>query len=161
MKRLVLFLFSLFVLFFASGNIALADSPNLKVEVNHIANVFEKLGEKVTLFFKFSKEGKAHYQEYLLEKRLAELKWVVDSKEWDPVEETSSRYATYLGNFSEFVIKNNLKDKKDEVLSTYERHEKVLEELQRNFEYDGGWWLLLQHDRNSTKIFSTKINDSL
>lgn len=138
-----------------------SQQPRVEVEVDHVANIFEKLGEKITLFFKFSKDGKFNHQKFLLEKRLAELKYVVDSKEWDPVEETSSRYATYLGNFTYFVIKNNLKDKKDEVLSTYQRHSQVVEGLQKNFEFNSGWWMLLEHDINSTKIFSTQINDSL
>lgn len=161
MKKLALISFLSSILLFAPGNMAFADTPKVETEVSHIANVIEKFKEKVTLFFKFSKEDKFNYQKFLLEKRLAELKYVIGSKEWQPVEETSSRYATYLGKFNDFIIKNNLKDKKDEILSTYERHEKVLEELQINFEYDGGWWLLLQHDRNSTKIFSTQVKDRL
>lgn len=133
----------------------------VETRVDHIANVFEKLGEKVALFFKFSKEEKYNYNKFLLEKRLAELKYVIDSKEWTPVEETSSRYATYLGNFNGFVIKNNLKDKEEEILGIYKRHGMVLEEMQKNFEFESGWWLLLQHDINSTKIFSSQAQEAL
>ncbi len=161
MRRLILFFLSIFVFWFVSGSVVLADNPSLETEVNHVANVVEKLKEKVTLIFKFSKEDKFNYQKFLLEKRLAELKYIIDGKEWTPVEETSSRYATYLGKFTGFVAKGNLKDKKEEILSMYERHSKVLEELQKNFEFESGWWLLLQHDINSTKIFSTQVKDKL
>lgn len=131
--------------------------PKVEVQVDHVANIFEKLKEKITFFFKFSKKDKFNYQKFILEKRLAELKYVVDSKEWQPIEETSSRYATYLGKFNEFVLKSNLGNKKEEILKVYDRHGKILEELQRNFKFESGWWLLLQHDINSTKIFSEQI----
>lgn len=147
-----------FLTIFSQQNAILAqEETKTGVEVDHVANVVEKFKEKVTLIFKFSKEDKFNYQKFLLEKRLAELKYIVDGKEWDPVEETSSRYATYLGKFTEFVAKNNLKDKKEEILGMYGRHKKVLEELQKNFEFESGWWLLLQHDINSTEIFSTQL----
>lgn len=155
--KLILFCLLIFLLSLASQSLILAQEPKVEIQVKHIANVIEKLTEKVTSLFKFSKEDKFNYQKFLLEKRLAELKYVVDSKEWTPVEETSSRYATYLGKFTTFVAKSNLKDKKEEILSIYERHSKVLEELQKNFEFESGWWLLLQHDINSTEIFSRQI----
>lgn len=158
MRKIILLLFSL--AFFAL-NISFAqaaDEPKVDFKVNHVANVIEKFKEKISLFFNFSNDGKLKYKEFLLEKRLAELKYVVDSKEWDPVEETSSRYATYLGKFNETLAKSNLKDQKEEILNMFNRHEKVVEALQRNFEYDSGWWLLLQHDRNLLKMFSAQLN---
>lgn len=162
MKRLIAFSFLLFFcLVFSSRNVAFAQASQeevrLELEVDHVANVIEKFKEKVTLFFKFSKEDKFNYQKFLLEKRLAELKYIVDSKEWNPVEETSSRYATYLGKFTGFIVESNLKGKKEEILSMYGRHKLVLEELQKNFEFESGWWLLLQHDINSTEIFSSQL----
>ncbi len=59
------FIFSIliiFVVFFTSHNIALADSPKVEVEVNHVASIVEKFQERITLFFKFSKEDKFKYQ---------------------------------------------------------------------------------------------------
>lgn len=154
MKRIILYCCLVLSLWVAIPNATWAESEELETKVTHIANVFEKLGEKVTLFFKFSKDSKFSYQKFLLEKRLAELKYVIESKEWQPVEETSSRYATYLSKFNNFVLENNLgSSKKDEIIKIYDRHSKILKELQQNFEYDGGWWLLLQHDINLIKQF--------
>lgn len=159
MRRLIALLFLIFsYIIFSSQSVVFGESPQeevkLEVKVTHIANVFEKLGEKVTLIFKFSQNDKFNYQKFLLEKRLAELKYVIESKEWQPVEETSSRYATYLSKFNNFVLENNLgSNKKDEIIKIYDRHNKILKELQQNFEYDGGWWLLLQHDINLIKQF--------
>ena len=142
-------------------NIILADSPQPKVEVDHVANVFEKLKERVTLFFKFSQDEKFDYQQYLAEKRLAELKYViVDSKEGNLIEETSSRYSTFLGKFTEFAVENKMTGKKEEMLKIYGEHQKILEAL-NNFEYESGFWMLMMHDINSTKIYSTQIKDNL
>lgn len=154
MRRIILYVCLVLSLILTTRNTVFAEEVELETKATHIANVFEKLGEKVTLFFKFTKDSKFSYQKFLLEKRLAELKYVVDSKEWQPVEETSSRYATYLSKFNDFVQKNNLAaSKKDEITQLYLRHGKILEKLQQNFEYDGGWWLLLQHDINLLKQF--------
>lgn len=165
MLKIITFVLLFFYIAFGLSGIALAQEPQgeikSKVEVDHVANIVEKFKEKMTSFFKFSKEDKFNYQKFLLEKRLAELKYVVDSKEWQPIEETSSRYATYLGNFTGFVVNNKLSNKKEEVLNMYNRHQKILEEFGRNFEFESGFWLLLQHDINSTKIFSSQINDNL
>lgn len=158
MKKFTFLLFSLVFFVVNISSAQAVDEPKVDFEVNHVANVVEKFKEKISLFFNFSNEGKLKYQKFLLETRLAELKYVIDSKEWDPVEETSSRYATYLSKFSEFVEKSNFKDQKGEILSIYDRHEKIIEALQRNFEYDSGWWLLLQHDRNLLKMFSAQLN---
>lgn len=139
----------------------LADSPKVEVEVNHVASIVEKFKERVTLFLKFSKEDKFNYQKFLLEKRLAELKYIIDGDNWDPIEETSSRYATNLGNFNNFVVNGKLSNNKTEILNTYERHSKIIEELQRNFEFNSAFWMLLEHDINTIKIFSSKIQESL
>ncbi|TSC64475.1 MAG: Uncharacterized protein G01um101493_117 [Microgenomates group bacterium Gr01-1014_93] len=154
-KYICVLLFALMVFF--STSVKAEDMSEVEFEVNHVAKGFEKFKEKALLFFKFSKDDKYKYQKFLLEKRLAELKYVIDSKEWDPIETTSSRYTSYLGRFHDSVVKSNLKGVNEEVLSIYERHGKVLRELQKNFEFEGGWWLLLQHDINSTKIFSEKL----
>ncbi len=159
-KAIAFFLLFFYIIFSLPGVVLAQESQTetkTKVEVDHVANVIEKFREKVVLFFKFSKNTKVDYQQYLVEKRLAELKWVVDSKEWQPVEETSSRYSTYLGNFTDFVIKNKLTSKKEEILKMYEEHQKILDTLQRNFEFESGFWLLLQHDINTVKIFSERV----
>lgn len=159
-KAIAFFLLFFYIIFSLPGVVLAQESQTetkTKVEVDHVANVLEKFREKVTLFFKFSKEDKYSYQKFLLEKRLAELKYVIDTKQGNLIEETSSRYSTYLGNFTDFVIKNKLTSKKEEILKMYEEHQKILDTLQINFEFESGFWLLLQHDINTVKIFSEQI----
>ena len=160
MRKIILLLSLLLVLpLFFSSVVYAQETLNAEVQVNHVANVFEKFQEKVVGFLKFSNGDKYKYKKFILEKRLAELEYVIEGKkDWTPIEETSSRYSTYLGKFNDFFIESNLSDKKTEVLDMYVRHAKLLEELQKNFEFESGWWLLLQHDINYTKIYSDKVH---
>lgn len=160
MKHIAIFLFFSFLLFATFIKTAWADELQPKVKVDHIANVFEKLKEKVTLFFKFSTDDKFNYHQSLAEKRLAELKYVIESKQGNLIEETSSRYSTYLGSFTDFTIENKLSNKEEELIKMLEEHQKILETL-NNFEYESGFWMLMMHDINATKIYSTKARDNL
>jgi len=146
-------------------NVALADNTDLSSDVvvatdMHIANVVDRIREKITLFFKFSNRHKVDYQKDLTEKRLVELKYVVENMEngtGDRIEELSSRYTTYLGYLTEMVVKNKMVDKKQKLLDMYETHAKIIEQLITKVDIDSGFWLLLQHDKNYLKIYSDQI----
>src|SRR3990167_8416016 len=71
-----------------------------EVKVDQVAGKFEKLKEKVTLLFKIGRASKTDYLQYLTDKRLAELTFVIGAKQIDDVEPTASRYSTYLGNLT-------------------------------------------------------------
>ena len=131
-----------------------------KVQVDHIAVGFEKLKEKINLFFNFSKTGKTKYQIALTEKRLAELRYVVDSEQVDLTEETASRYATYVGNLTNYVVKNNVASYKSEINSMFETHKTALETMRNKFTFRSAWWLMLQQDIDTVNIFQNKL-DSL
>lgn len=122
------------------------------VKVDHLATKVEKIKEKITLFFKFNKLDKANYYQYLVEKRLGEMVYVIENDKIDSVEETASRYATYLGQLTDYMKKNNLLGKKDDLTKLYEAHTKKILELQKKFKYDSGWWLAIQHDLNTITI---------
>jgi len=153
-------LFITFIIFLSIPlpTLAQENTPSPNIEVNHVARGFEKVAEKLTLLSKLSKKSKANYHTYLLEKRLAELHYAVNNNV-DLVEETASRYSSYAGRLSGHLIKNKLTDNKEEILNMYERHSQVIENLQQNFEYDSGWWLAIQHDRNVLKEFAAKLQN--
>ena len=160
MKRIAVILFVFIFVFSFSVGKTYAESLSTKVEVDHIANVFEKLKERITLVFKFSPDDKFAYHQYLAEKRLGELKYALDTKQGNLFEETTSRYSTYLGNFTEFAVANKMSGKKDEMLKMYEEHQKILESF-NTFEYETAFWMLMMHDVNAAKIYSTKVKDEL
>ncbi|MDO8503259.1 MAG: DUF5667 domain-containing protein [bacterium] len=145
-------------LIFSLGHIAQADTPSDPgLVVDHVAGGVEKVKEKLTLFFNFKKEDKARYRQYLTEKRLAELKYVVDTNQIDSIEPVASRYSTYAGLLTNFVVKEEIKTKRDDLLTMFERHRQIVEELQKGFKFESGWWLMLQHNINVTKLSSDQL----
>lgn len=128
-----------------------------EIKVDHVASRTEKLKEKVILFLKFDKSKKADYYKYLTEKRLAELVFVVEAGSIDFVEETASRYATYLGQLTNFVRENKLSSKKEDLNRMYDDHTIIISEIQKKFEYDSGWWLAIKHDLNTILVLKDQI----
>lgn len=158
--KLLVSIVALLILIF-STNIALAvdGSPSATIKVSSIAGSLEKVKEKITLFFKFKKEDKADYYQYLTEKRLAEEQFVIENNQIDLVEETASRYSTYVGTLANYITANKLVDKKESTLKMLEADEKVIGRLQNKFDYFSGWWIAIEHDKNTIKIFSQKLKD--
>lgn len=136
-----------------------ASSSAQIIQVDHVANLRDRIIERITLFFKFDANSSEEYQSELTEKRLAELKFVISNNNWDPVEEMSSRYSTYLGRLTKFVLDHKMINKKDELLKKYKIEEQVLEQLVKNTEYNSAYWLLLQHDINANKIYQQQLQD--
>ncbi len=130
------------------------------IEVDKIASIFDRVGEKIHGFFKFSNEDKLSYQRDLIEKRFAELVYVVDDGQGDMVEEVSSRYSTYVGKFSEDLISRGVKSENVKYLEMYERHLKILPKLRDHFPANSGLWLLVQHDINTVQMFIDRIKSS-
>lgn len=161
LKKMALVIFTFLLLFNSSIRATAISSATESgiIKVNHVAGLFEKISEKISLMLKFNQEDKADYYQELLDKRLAEIEFVTENGQGDLIEETSSRYATYLSTVSDFIISNKINNKKDSVLKTLEEHLKVLESIQSNFEFESGWWILIQHDINLVKDAKNKINN--
>lgn len=127
------------------------------VEVTSVANISERLVEKINLFTKFSDKHKAVYIQYLVKKRFGEIQYVIDNGHGDLIEETTSRYSTYAGYLAEFIVKNNLIDQKEKTLNIFDSHSIILEKYLLEQNYNSGFWLLIQHDVNYLKIYSSQI----
>lgn len=138
---------------------AAESSASSGIKVDKVSNVLDRFSERVHGWFKFSGEDKANYQLGLIEKRLAELQYVIDDGQGDLIEEVSSRYATYVGRFSDDLIPKKLSAENAKYLVMFESHLKILPELRDHFPSNSGWWLLLQHDINTVQIFSDKIKN--
>lgn len=162
-KLSFLFILSVFLLFPKSlfaEEVIQESSPTSQIKVDHVANVMDRLKEKITLFFKFSITDKILYQQQLVEKRLAELKYVINDGQGDMIEEVSSRYAAYVGKFSEEVISKGTAADREKILTMYSSHSVMLETLRDHFPANSGFWLLLQHDINTIQIYTEKIKSS-
>jgi hypothetical protein len=154
-KLFFIFISSFIISLFFLSSPALANET--EVQADHVARGFEKVGEKVKLYSKFSRDAKIDFQIYLVQKRFAELKYVVDNNKVNLIEETAARYGAYVGRLSDYMIKKKAKARTEEVTKMYENHSKAIQILQSNFKYDSGWWLAIQHDLNILAEFSSKL----
>ncbi len=155
--RHLLPLIIILTIFVTQANLIKAESPGTNIHVDHIAGGLEKVQEKITLFFKFNSTDKAKYEEFLANKRLAELKYIIDNNLIDYVEEVGSRYETYIGSLTNFVVDKKVISEKDNLFKMYSDHQKILEEISKKFEHDSGWWLVIQHDININKISADRV----
>lgn len=163
MRKIFLILF--LALFIFLPNLAFADinqesTPSFKVKVEKVSNVIDRLKEKITLFFKFNSDDKLNYQQQLVEQRLGELDYVIRDGQGDFIEEVSSRYAAYVGRLSESVLSSKNNNKRGEVIRMFNNHLPILAVMRDNFPANSGFWLLLQHDINTVRIYSAKIQNS-
>lgn len=142
-----------------STRTAFADDPNI-VSVNRVSSRIERLGEKVALFFKFTPKDKLSYDRYLTEKRLAELKFAVDKKEFDGVEELSSRYLTYLQVLEDMTGKYNIAGENAKTVEMAKKHLEVMKSIQSNFPVNSGWWLSTQWSVDTLNGLPTKLKAS-
>ncbi|MBI2086361.1 hypothetical protein HYT74_03405 [Candidatus Daviesbacteria bacterium] len=85
--------------------------------------------EKVFLKLKSTPSDRVYYMSSLLETRLQELQSQVNNKSYGYILPSASRYSTLAGQITELVVANNMKDKVGVLISQFERHKKVLDEL--------------------------------
>ena len=127
--------------------------PALPKKVTGIGKVFER----ANLFLRFSPDSKAGYWRKLVDRRLTELVAVVEENNLDMFEETTSRYSTYVGRYSDYILAKNLDNQKEITRKMFAKHLEILEPLRDKYEFESAWWLLLQHDINTIRIFSDKL----
>lgn len=160
LKRILLAIFVV-VFSMAVAHSAIASDYQFDTKVTKKAGVVAKIFERINLLTKFSAEDKAKYWQKLTDIRLAELKMEVDDKNFDLVEETASRYSTYLGNYAGFLIAKKVIGQKQTFLDQTDSRLGILTELRDRFEYDSAWWLMIQHDINTIGIFKDRLSQQL
>jgi membrane protein YqaA with SNARE-associated domain len=83
---------------------------------------------------------------------MAEVKYVVSKKHFDYLEETTSRYSTTAGKYTNYLIKHKLKDKKQSTLDQFTSHQGLIKRFEESVESGSGLWMLLEHDYNALEI---------
>lgn len=126
--------------------------------VTHLPSIADKLFEKVSLLFRFSPSAKYSYYTQLLDKRLGEIAYVVSRNDLDNVEQTTSRYQTYVAVFTDFTTANLLASSHStQLVQLFDAHTKKLAELQTHYPSNTSFSMLIQHDLNSIKIALDKL----
>ena len=156
MRKTLIFLTLAVLLFALPASSFAKDGYQFNASASGVAGFSQKVSEKIGLFLKFTKTAKAGYLRTLLDKRLAELVWAAD-KNIDMVEETTSRYSTYAGHYTNFIADKDVAGEKEMAALLFDKHTEILADSQKKFEYDSAWWLSIQHDINTLRILREKI----
>lgn len=116
-----------------------------------------RLWEKIVEKFQFSNEAKFKYLSSLIDKRIAELNFVVKNKRLDEVQRSSERLAYQVGSLTEFLIKQSDKEMKEQIKAKINSFSPTLSELRDNFPANSSFWMLIQHDINALKEYFEKL----
>ena len=120
--------------------------------------VFKRLGEKITMVvLSFSPDKKVDYYQKLIEVRLRELKYVVDTKDLANIQTVNQRYFSTAGQTTEYVKKNNLSQHKEKLRNLFTEHLGVLEVLKKSFNDTTAEWRFLEHNVDYLKIYTTQL----
>lgn len=165
-KGLSIFLV-LFFLVFPSAIAAQANSPEtLDVSYedvnpnNNFSYGVKRIKEKILLnIFSFSKNKQSDYMRKLVNIRLVELKYVVDHNEMGTFENATKRYFTSAGQYTAFLSKYDLTDKKNDFAKELEKHIPVLEKLRDKYNPAIAEWRFLHDDINYAKIYLSKLRE--
>lgn len=159
MRKITALAIVFFAFLFLTTKLVSAEDPNI-ISVDRVSSRIDRLGEKITLFFKFNPKDKLSYDRYITEKRLAELKLVVDKKDFNSVEELSSRYLTYLQVLTDMAKKYNVPEENTKTVEMAKQHLEVMKSIQSNFPANSGWWLSTQWSIDTLNGLSDKLKAS-
>lgn len=117
-----------------------------------------RLWEKITEKFQFNNNSKFNYSNSLIDKRVSELGFVVKNRRLGEVQRSSERLAYEVGTLTDLLIKEGNAQKKEQLKKKIDGFFPALAELRDNFAANTSFWMLVQHDINSLKEYSEKLN---
>lgn len=118
----------------------------------------KRLWEKAVEKFQFKNDAKFKYSNYLIDKRMSELGYVVKNKRLDDVQRSSERLAYQVGILTDFLMGQNDRQMKNQLQVKINNFLPVLSELRDNFPANSSFWMLVQHDINALKEYAVKLN---
>lgn len=131
--------------------------PEVKIPPGYFLYNFERIIEKIQVNFYFSPDSKVDFYKDLLQKRLAELKYIVDRGYLDEVEKSSQRVSYQVGILSDYIKNENLNNKKDSIHKLFQENKVILEMLRDKYQANSSFWMLIQHVINSIDFNSQKF----
>jgi len=114
--------------------------------------------EKLREMMNFSVEDKMNYQRSLLKIRLSELSYVVDKKLLNEFQTSSERFAYQAGILTNILVEQKKQEDKETIKKEFISYSKILDQLRDNHPANTSYWMLIQHDINTLKILSEKLN---
>jgi|SRR3989344_1019658 len=161
MKNKAKFIIVIYAILLANLSLANAQQtmrlPNIIVQPGMYIYPLMRLGEKIFDRFQFNNEAKGKYYQDLFQKRLAELKFVVDNNYLDEIEKSSQRVSYQVGILTDLVVSHKLSNKKSVIIDLYNDDKRILEKLRDKYHSNSSFWMLVQHSINSIDINLQKL----
>lgn len=176
MLRLFAFVLAFFVLILSTTILVSAsedddiddvDKPDTMVVTYEKANPSDgfiyfrkRFGEKLMLFFlSFSAERKERYYSELTNRRLAELKFVIDNGDMYNFEKVTTRYSSTVGMWVDFIINKRFTDRKEPAVAVLTGHIPQVEQLMAKYDPTTAEWRFVKHDVDYLKIYISKLQE--
>src|SRR5882724_564056 len=150
-KNIILTIIILFLLVGASlflANLSMPDSTLYPLK---------RLEEKVVLKSKITPSDKLAYNVVLLDRRLTEMAYIVQNREYEYYYSSSLRYATTAGDSTNLILANFLKSQASSTNKIFKKHQVTLKKfLVQKENHDE--WKFVQDDINYLIIYSNKLS---
>ncbi|KKP40621.1 hypothetical protein A2130_03550 [Candidatus Woesebacteria bacterium GWC2_33_12] len=161
LKQFIIVFFTVIFLIFISSTkpflVIGSDEYIFDTQITQKTTLINKIFEKTGFLIRLNKSSKAKYWRKLVDKRLAEFKLVVENDDKGAFEETSSRYSTYVANYSDYLLNSNLVNEKSITKQQFDKHQEILNTFKDKYEYNSAWWILVMHPINTLEIFKLKV----
>lgn len=136
-------------------------SPNSNPD-NTILYKIKRLQENIFSQLQFSPSAKVDYKSHLLDRRAIEIEALLTNKRSNYLWSSSLRYAATAGQLTDFVLENNLIDKKEGLVNQFKNHQQVLRNLLVNYPEDQNPddSKYIQDDINYLNLYLEKLSGS-
>ncbi|TSC90504.1 MAG: Uncharacterized protein G01um10145_176 [Microgenomates group bacterium Gr01-1014_5] len=156
-----------FVLLFAPVAFATDASPSaMEVPLEKInpddgfAYLTKRLEEKVKLFlFSLSANSKENFYKELANRRLAELKYVIENDKKGNFEVATIRYSSTVGEWTEFILDEKLDESKGPAVEVLTKHLPVVEKLMTKYDGTTAEWRFVKQDFDYLNIYISKLQN--
>ena len=145
-----------------SGSVYSAKEINIteeKINPGSFFYNFKRLAEKVSEIIIFSSSKKARYHFELMEKRLAELKYVSDRDLLSEFESASNRFSYEAGKATELLKKSGEENgKKEEFQNKFSEYSDYLPTIRDRYELHSSFWRLAQQNIDTLNILKSQLD---
>ncbi len=117
----------------------------------------KRVREKIKLFYlSLAPQKKASFYHELMNRRMRELLYVVETKDENQIEKASNRYFTTVGQTVEFVENKNWKIKED-IKNTLNKQIDIIPQLIDKYPSGSAGWLFLKQDLDYARLYKDRL----
>lgn len=133
--------------------------PKVIIQPGGISYSMKRIMEKFFYYVNLNVENKADYYRDLLQKRVAELNYIIDNRLLREHQQASERISFYAGKLADHIIANKLEGKKMEISELMKKDKALLANMRDKFPANSSFWMLVQHSINSLDMNLEKLEN--